>query len=60
MSGIAGSPATLAAKSRPLAEAVLRVLNDMKADGFYDALFDRYGVSKMTGPAFELKGPDLP
>jgi polar amino acid transport system substrate-binding protein len=60
MSGIAGSPATIAAKSRPLAEAVLRALNDMKADGFYDVLFDRYGVSKMTGGGFELKGPDLP
>jgi hypothetical protein len=35
-------------------------MNDLKADGFYDALFDRYGVSKMPGRAFELKGPDLP
>jgi polar amino acid transport system substrate-binding protein len=60
MMGIAGSPATIAAKSKPLAEAVLRVMNDLKADGFYDALFDRYGVSKMPGRAFELKGPDLP
>jgi polar amino acid transport system substrate-binding protein len=60
MSGIAGSPATIAAKSKDLAQAVLRVLNDMKADGAYDALFDRYGVAKMTGRSLELKGPDLP
>jgi polar amino acid transport system substrate-binding protein len=60
LSGIAGSPATIAAKSRPLAEAVLRALNDMKADGFYDALFERYGVSKVPDRVFELKGPDLP
>ena len=26
----------------------------------YDALFDRYGVSKMAGKTLELKGPDLP
>jgi len=60
LSGIAGSPATIAAKSKALAEAVLGVLNAMKADGSYDALFDRYGVAKMTGRTFELKGPDLP
>jgi polar amino acid transport system substrate-binding protein len=60
MSGIAGSPATIAAKSKELAQAVLKAMNDMKADGFYDALFDRYGVSKMAGKTLELKGPDLP
>jgi polar amino acid transport system substrate-binding protein len=60
MSGIAGSPATIAAKSKDLAQAVLKVMNDMKADGSYDALFDRYGVSKMAGKTLELKGPDLP
>jgi polar amino acid transport system substrate-binding protein len=60
MSGIAGSPATVAAKSKDLAQAVVKVMNDMKADGTYDALFDRYGVSKMTGKTLELKGPDLP
>jgi polar amino acid transport system substrate-binding protein len=60
MSGIAGSPATVAAKSKDLAQAVLKVMNDMKADGYYDALFDRYGVSKVAGKVLELKGPDLP
>jgi polar amino acid transport system substrate-binding protein len=60
MSGIAGSPATVAAKSKDLAQAVLKVMNDMKADGYYDALFDRYGVAKVAGKALELKGPDLP
>jgi len=60
MSGIAGSPATVAAKSKDLAQAVLKVMNDMKADGYYDALFDRYGVSKVAGKTLELKGPDLP
>ena len=60
MSGIAGSPATVAAKSKDLAQAVLKAMNDMKADGTYDALFDRYGVSKTPGKTLELKGPDLP
>jgi polar amino acid transport system substrate-binding protein len=60
LSGIAGSPATVAAKSKDLAQAVVKVMNDMKADGYYDALFDRYGVSKVAGKTLELKGPDLP
>ena len=60
LSGIAGSPATVAAKNKDLAQAVLKVMNDMKADGTYDALFDRYGVAKVPGKMLELKGPDLP
>ena len=47
ISGLKGTPATLAFKSTELAEAVARVLEDMKADGYYDELFDRYGVSKI-------------
>jgi len=32
------------------------VLTEMKADGAYDALFDRYGANKWTA-AFEIVGP---
>lgn len=58
-SGIAGSPATLGFRSKALALAVLRVMNQMRRDGFYDALFDRYGVTKWPTPLFEVRGPDL-
>lgn len=58
-SGIAGSPATLAFRSKALALAVLRIMNQMRRDGFYDALFDRYGVTKWPTPLFEVRGPDL-
>jgi polar amino acid transport system substrate-binding protein len=47
ISGLKGSPASLAFKSRELAEIVAKVLNDMKKDGFYDQLFDRWGVAKI-------------
>lgn len=47
VSGIRGSPASLAFKETALAQAVADVLNEMKADGFYDELFDRYGVTKI-------------
>jgi polar amino acid transport system substrate-binding protein len=60
VSGLAGSPATLAFRSKDVAFAVLRVLNQMRRDGFYDKLFDKYGVTKMSpGQLLELRGPDL-
>lgn len=58
-SGIAGSPATLGFRSKDLALAVVRVMNQMRRDGFYDRLFDRYGVTKWPAPLFEVRGPDL-
>ncbi len=47
VSGLRGSPASLAFKNPELAQAVARVLNEMMADGFYDELFDRWGVAKI-------------
>lgn len=59
VSGLAGAPATIAFKSKELALAALRVMNSMKRDGYYDRLFDKYGVTKIRSSLFELKGPDL-
>jgi len=47
ISGLKGSPASLAFKSKDLAEAVAKVLNEIKQDGTYDKLFDKYGVAKI-------------
>lgn len=61
VSGLAGSPATLAFRSKDVASAVLRVLNEMRGDGVYDRLLDKWGAAKMpAGQPLELKGPDLP
>jgi polar amino acid transport system substrate-binding protein len=54
VSGLAGSPASLAFKNRQLAEAVATVLNGMKADGFYGELFERYGVAPIDSACFEV------
>jgi polar amino acid transport system substrate-binding protein len=54
--GLFPTPASLNFRSRVLANAVAQVLTEMKADGSYDALFDRYGANKWTG-AFEIVGP---
>jgi polar amino acid transport system substrate-binding protein len=47
ISGLRGSPASLAFKDTELAQAVADVMNDMLEDGFYDELFDRWGVAKI-------------
>lgn len=61
VSGLAGSPATLAFRSREVASAVLRVLNEMRSDGSYDRLMDKWGAAKMPADRpLELKGPDIP
>jgi len=61
VSGLAGSPATLAFRSKDVASAVLKVLNDMRRDGTYDRLLDKWGAAKMAvDKPLELKGPDLP
>ena len=54
--GLYPSPASLNFRSRVLANEVARVMTEMRADGWYDRLFDRYGASKWTG-AFEIVGP---
>jgi polar amino acid transport system substrate-binding protein len=47
ISGLAGTPASLAFKSTDLAETVAGVLNDMKADGTYDQLFEKWGATEI-------------
>ena len=44
ISGLYPTPVALAFKSRPLAEAVLKALVSMQADGSYAKLFGEYGV----------------
>ncbi len=44
MAGLYPTPVALAFKSRPLAEAALKALMAMQADGSYNKLFGKYGV----------------
>ena len=60
VSGLAGSPATLAFRSKDVAAAVLKTLNEMRQDGAYDRLMDKWGAAKMPAGPLELKGPDMP
>ena len=56
LSGLFPTPVALATKNRELANAVAKVLNDMKADGSFQKLFDQYGVKSIDGPVV-VKGP---
>ena len=55
--GLGGAPTTLVFGKRPVAEQVATALTAMRADGFYDALFDRYGLTKLPGATFAIRGP---
>jgi polar amino acid transport system substrate-binding protein len=57
ISGVFPQTATFAFANKALAEAVVGALNSTKADGFYDQLFDRYGVLKIEGNTFAINGP---
>ena len=57
VSGVFPQTATFAFANKNLAQAVVGALNDTKKDGFYDTLFDRYGVLKMPEATFSINGP---
>jgi polar amino acid transport system substrate-binding protein len=56
LSGLFPTPVALAMKSRPLAETIATVLNDMRADGSLQKLFTAYSVKPVDG-VFAVKGP---
>lgn len=57
ISGVFPQTACFAFANKPLAEAVVGALNELKKDGFYDKLLDQYGVLKIDEPQFAIKGP---
>lgn len=57
LSGVFPQTACFAFADKTLADAVVVALNELKAEGYYDALFDQYGVLKIDEPAFAIRGP---
>src|SRR5712671_5938322 len=57
ISGVFPQTACFAFANKPLADAVVGALNELKKDGFYDKLLDQYGVLKLDEPTFAIKGP---
>jgi polar amino acid transport system substrate-binding protein len=54
--GLFGTPINFGMRSKVLATAVATVLGEMKADGSFQALLDRFGVKAYDGP-FDVVGP---
>jgi polar amino acid transport system substrate-binding protein len=54
--GLFPTPVALAARNKEVAGAIAKVLNDMRADGSFQKLFDQYGVKTFEG-AVSVKGP---
>jgi len=57
INGLFGTPINFGFRSKVLGQAVAQVLTEMKADGSFAALLDRYGVKAFDGP-FEVVGPN--
>jgi polar amino acid transport system substrate-binding protein len=55
--GLGGAPTTLVFRNKDVAQAAADALNAMRADGFYDALFDKYGLTRFPKQPFAIRGP---
>jgi polar amino acid transport system substrate-binding protein len=57
IAGLFPQVATFAFANKALALAVVDALNALKKNGYYDKLFDKYGVLKIEGDTFKIEGP---
>jgi polar amino acid transport system substrate-binding protein len=55
--GLGGAPTTMMYRNRAVAEKVAMTLTAMKADGTYDRLFDKFGITKAPESVFTIRGP---
>jgi polar amino acid transport system substrate-binding protein len=55
--GLGGAPTTMMFRNRTVAEKVAATLTAMGADGTYDKLFERYGLTKAPSKTFAIRGP---
>ena len=53
---VAGTDITFAFRDKLLAQAVAEALTQIRADGEYDKLFDKFGMTKLKTTAFAIRG----
>lgn len=58
ISGVFPQVACFAVANKPLADAVVAALNELKKDGSYGKLYEKYGVLQIEESEFAIKGPD--
>jgi polar amino acid transport system substrate-binding protein len=56
LNGMGGSQITFAFKNKALAEAVAKAIGDVHAEGTYDKLFDKFGMTRLTEATFAIRG----
>lgn len=55
--GLGGAPTTQMYRNKNVAQKVAAVLTELKKDGYYDKLFDKYGLTKLPVDTFVIRGP---
>jgi polar amino acid transport system substrate-binding protein len=53
---IAGTDITFAFRDKAVAQAVADALTAIRADGTYDKLFDKFGMTRLTATTFAIRG----
>ena len=56
LTGFGGTDITFGFRNKAVAEAAAEGFTAIRADGTYDALFDKFGMAKLPGP-FAIRGP---
>jgi polar amino acid transport system substrate-binding protein len=58
LAGLGTNRTTLAFRNRAVADAVVKALNEMRADGTYQALFDKFGLTSLPADQpLQIAGP---
>ncbi len=56
LTGFGGTDITFGFRDRAVAEAAVAAFKEIRADGTYDALFEKFGLAKLPGD-FAIRGP---
>ncbi len=56
LTGFGGSDITFAFRDKAAAEAAAAAFTAIRADGTYDRLFDKFGLTKLPGTSFGIRG----
>ena len=51
-----GTDITFAFRDRDVAQEAADALTALKANGTYDALFDKFGMTRLAGDTFKIRG----
>lgn len=56
LTGFGGSDITFAFRNKAAAQAAADAFTEIRKDGLYDALFDKFGMTRLPGPVFAIRG----